>query len=204
MGETFLDKAYQARTAEEIRTLYDAWAASYEEELAENGYATPQRCAEALARFSQDLAAPVLDFGCGTGLSGLALARAGFRTIDGADISADMLKGAEEKRVYRELREIEPGTSPVPRRGDYAAIAAIGVIAAGAAPTRTFDVLMKGLGRGGLLVLSFNDHALEDPANEARVSEWIDCGSARLLFKDYGDHLPGIDLKSKVYVIEKN
>lgn len=203
MGETFLNKAYTARTVEEIRDLYDAWAASYEDELAQNGYATPLRCAEALARFTDDLRAPVLDFGCGTGLSGIALASAGFETIDGVDISGDMLKGAEQKRVYRDLRRIEPGKSPVSRRGDYAAIAAIGVIGAGAAPTRTFDQLMKALTSGGLLVLSFNDHALADPSNEARVSEWIDCGSARLLFREYGDHLPGINLKSNVYVIER-
>ncbi len=203
MGETFLDKAYDARTVEEMRDLYDAWAASYEHELAENGYVTPRRCAEALARFSDDLTAPVLDFGCGTGLSGVALAHAGFRTLDGVDISGDMLKRAEDKQFYRTLRQIEPGKRPIANRGDYAAVAAIGVIGSGAAPTTTFDQLMKGLARGGLMVLSFNDHALDDPANEARVSEWIDCGAARLLFKEHGDHLPGINLKSTVYVIER-
>ncbi len=25
----------------------------------------------------------------------------------------------------------------------------------------------------------------------------------KLLFKEYGDHLPGIDLKSSVYIVEK-
>ena len=95
---------------------------------------------------------------------------------DGVDISADMLAGAGDKRAYRTLRQIEPGQNPIAKPGDYSAIAAIGVIGAGAAPISAFDMLMNGLAAGGRLVLSFNDHALEDPVHEGRISEWTDCG----------------------------
>lgn len=203
MTEKFLDKAYGARDAASTRALYDDWAASYEAEVGEHGYATPGRCAEALAKYCDDLTKPILDFGCGTGLSGLALKLAGFTTIDGVDLSADMLAQANDKGVYRTLHHIEAGAPLTHVPGDYAAIAAIGVIGAGAAPISVFDTLMKSLAKGGFLVFSFNDHALEDKANEARVNEWIDCGAATLLFREHGPHLPGIDLKSNVYVIEK-
>lgn len=200
MTDRFLDKVYTARTADETRELYDDWSASYEAEVAENGYATPGRCAEALAQFMSNKSAPVLDFGCGTGLSGLALKLAGFTTIDGVDLSADMLAQAESKSVYRTLSQIA-ADSPID--GDYQAIAAIGVIGAGAAPISTFDLIMHALPKGGKFVLSFNDHALADPVHEARISEWCDCSAARLLFKEYGPHLPGLNMKSNVYVIEK-
>ena len=204
MTDTFLDKAYGARDAASTRKLYDDWAASYEAELGSNGYATPGRCAAALTQFSADKTAPILDFGCGTGLSGLALKLAGFDTIDGMDLSADMLAQAGDKGVYRGLHHIEAGQAFSHAPGDYAAIGAIGVIGAGAAPISVFDQLMEGLAPRGLLVFSFNDHALEDPANEGRVNEWLDCGAATLLFREHGDHIPGINLKSNVYVIEKN
>ena len=203
MEKSYLDKAYGDRDAAETRALYDGWASSYEEELGQHGYVTPTRCAEALAKHSADLEAPVLDFGCGTGLSGAALAKAGFITIDGVDLSADMLAQANGKGVYRVLRHIEAGEDVRHRPGDYAAIAAIGVIGAGAAPISAFDGIMKGLGSGGLFVFSFNDHALSDPAYEARVNEWVDSGSATLLHREHGDHIPGIDLKAVVYVLEK-
>lgn len=204
MTEKFLDRAYQARDAAATRTLYDDWSASYEAEVAEHGYATPGRCAEALKDFTADQTAPILDFGCGTGLSGLALKLAGFETIDGLDLSADMLEKAREKGVYRTLSQIDADTPLSHTPGDYAAIAAIGVIGAGAAPISVFHTLMNGLAPGNKLVFSFNDHALEDPANEAGMAEWLDCGAARLLFKEHGDHLPGIGLKSNVYVIERS
>jgi len=203
MTDAFLDKAYTARTAEETRQLYDDWAASYEAEIARNGYATPGRCAEALAAHMTDTALPILDFGCGTGLSGLALKLAGFETIDGVDLSADMIARAQGKNAYRKLSQIEPDAAVPGAQGAYAAIAAIGVIGAGAAPISTFDLILNSLGPGGKFVLSFNDHALEDPINEGRIAEWCDCGAARLLFKEYGDHLPGIGVKANVYVLEK-
>ncbi|WP_120505011.1 class I SAM-dependent DNA methyltransferase [Sulfitobacter mediterraneus] len=204
MSESFLDKAYGARDAEETRKLYDDWAASYEAELGENGYATPGRCAAALAKYIPDKTRPILDFGCGTGLSGLALRLTGFDPIDGVDVSSDMLAQARGKTVYRDLRQIRPGEALGHKPGEYAAIAAIGVIGAGAAPVSVFDSLMHGLAKGGLFVFSFNDHALEEPQYEARVMEWTDCGAARLLFAEHGDHIPGIGLKAKVYVLEKN
>jgi predicted TPR repeat methyltransferase len=204
MAQEFLDKVYDARDGTATRALYDAWSASYEEEVARHGYATPGRCAEALARFMPDRTLPILDFGCGTGLSGLALKLAGFPTIDGLDLSAEMLAKAERKRLYRSLAVIE-ADAPLPHLpGTYAAIAAIGVIGAGAAPISVLHRLMTGLGRGGRLVLSFNDHALQDPGFEAGLNEWLDCGAAQLLFKEYGPHLPGIGLKSNVYVLGKN
>ncbi len=203
MTEGFLNKVYDARDAKSTRKLYDDWSASYDAEVAENGYATPGRCAAALAAHSRDLEAPILDFGCGTGLSGLALALAGFSTIDGLDLSAEMLAIAREKGTYRALDLIEADT-PLPHQpGTYAAIAAIGVIGAGAAPISVFDILMDGLSAEGRLVLSFNDHALEDPIYEAKIQSYVDTGRARLLFQEYGDHLPGIGLNSNVYVLAK-
>ena len=203
MSKKFLDQVYGAKDADSTRQLYDDWSQTYEAEVGENGYATPPRCAQALAACLPDVTLPVLDFGCGTGLSGLAMRDAGFTTIDGLDLSADMLAVARDKGIYRDLHQIEADAALTHTPGDYAAIAAIGVIGAGAAPISVFDTLMRGLAPGGRIVLSFNDHALEDPDNEAKLDDYISTGRANLLFKEYGPHLPGIGLKSNVYVLEK-
>lgn len=203
MSEKFLGRVYDKATPEESRALYDAWAATYDAEIAENGYATPARVAEDLAAHVKDKSAPILDFGCGTGLSGLALQLQGFSTIDGMDPSGDMLAGAHDKKAYRTLTRIDP-TDPTPiKAGQYATIAAIGVIGTGAAPASTFDILLKALPKGGLLGVSLNDHALAAKVYEAAMCNWLDAGAARLLSKTYGPHLPGQNIKSNVYIIEK-
>ena len=203
MSKKYLDKTYELNSPQETRAHYQKWAASYEDEVAEHGYATPGRVAEALWDRFPHPQEPVLDYGCGTGLSGVALHKAGFRVIDGMDPTPRMLEGAEAKGVYRSLTPFEI-TDPSPvQTGAYRAITAIGVIGAGAAPPETFDMLMKALPKGGLLAFSFNDHTLQDPAYTVRLSEWLDIGAARLLFREHGPHLPGLDLKSDVYVVEK-
>ena len=201
MTETFLDKAYS--TGDDSRELYKNWSATYDEEVTGKGYVTPRRVAEALAQFCNDLSTPLLDYGCGTGLSGLAFRAAGFSTLHGIDVSAEMIEKAQEKEAYTTLRHFELENGPPVEAGAYSIIAAVGVIGSGAAPLSLFDNIMDLLAQNGLFSFSFNDHTLEDPSFEAKVTDYTSSGQARLLFKDYGDHLPGIGLKSNVYILKK-
>lgn len=202
MTRGFLDRVYSVSGADETRALYDDWSKSYEDEVARNGYATPGRCAQALADVLDDKEQPILDFGCGTGLSGLALKLHGFTRIDGVDLSADMLDEAKAKNIYATLTQIEADT-PLETASGYTAIAAVGVIGAGAAPLSVLAMLFDVLRTGGFLCFSFNDHTLENPDYDAHVQNWIASGAARQLVRDYGDHLPGLHLKSVVYVLQK-
>lgn len=202
MTRKFLDNVYD-HIGRGVVDFYDDWAATYEAEVAENGYVTPGRCARALARHLKQPDAPILDIGCGTGLSGLALRAEGFSTIDGIDLSAEMLEQARAKGIYRTLTQVE-AEAPLPvQPGDYQAIAAIGVIGPGAAPLTLFDTLAGLLARGGFMTFSYNDRALEDPAYEARLNDYVDLGALRLLHRDHGPHLPARNINSMVYVVEK-
>lgn len=203
MAEKHLDRVYGLDSPEETREFYENWAGSYDADLAENGYATPRRCAEALKARVPDLRAPLLDFGCGTGLSGEAFHDVGFRAIDGLDPSEAMLEEARAKGVYRELSTLELDENQPLEPESYDMIAAVGVIGAGAAPLSTFSLLMKALRRGGHLVVSFNDHTLNQTNAKATLNEWLDLGAARLLFREHGPHLPKEGLNSTVYVLEK-
>ncbi|MFW8592979.1 class I SAM-dependent DNA methyltransferase [Cribrihabitans neustonicus] len=203
MGDKFLDRIFGAKDPGTIRELYESWASSYEDEIGESGYATPARIAAALWKYLPDPEAPVLDYGCGTGLAGLALRAAGYRVIDGLDPSPKMLDRARDKGIYRKLDLLDLNDKAPVKPGSYRAIVGCGVLGTGAAPPATFDVIMHALGRKGLFAFSYNDHALEDRAYTGKLNDWLDCSAARLLFRAHGDHLPGINLKSTVYVIEK-
>ena len=78
----------------EILEIYADWAESYNDALAKYGYGTPSGIAAALAK-SVSLKSRILDFGCGTGLSGLALRKVGFTKLDGLDISPSMLSKSQ-------------------------------------------------------------------------------------------------------------
>jgi predicted TPR repeat methyltransferase len=196
----FLSKVYGAKSPEEVRRLYADWAASYDDEIAEAGYATPARVAAALRAAGAEPTRPVLDFGCGTGISGAALRAAGFEVCDGVDLTPEMLALAEAKGLYRRLTVIGPDEAPP---AGYATIAAIGVVGPGAAPLAVLDRLVAALPEGGLLGFSFNDHALSEPAYAGALPALERAGRVRVISEERGDHLPGIDVKSTVYVLEK-
>ena len=202
-GRRFLDQAYGLPDRQATAAFYGDWAASYDAEITANGYATPGRCAAALAAHAADRSAPVLDIGCGTGLSGLALAAAGFQTIDGTDLSDEMLAGAGRRGVYRRLARGDLA-DPLPvGPGAYANAAAVGVVSPGHAPPETLDAVLAILPPGGCLAFSLNDHALAEPSFPGRIERLVARGAAELVFRQHGPHLPGIGLEATVYVLRK-
>ncbi|MDG4650345.1 methyltransferase domain-containing protein [Roseibacterium sp. SDUM158017] len=198
MTGTYLDGVYDLDGEDDVRAYYDAWAGTYDAELAQSGYATPSRCAEALAATGLAPEARLLDMGCGTGLSGAAFADAGFTTIDGCDLSQGMLTVARERGVYRGLHLPEDLPPHL-----YDAVAAVGVIGAGAGPPDLLDTCLAHLRPGGLMVFSFNDHTLGLPEFPARLAAVTEAGTARIRSSEDGPHLPSLDINSTVYVLEK-
>lgn len=199
----YLDSAYAVEDAESTRNLYKDWAATYDDEVRANGYVTPTRCARALADLAGDKRAPLLDLGCGTGLSGEAFKAAGFETVDGTDFSQEMLACARAKGVYRNLI---PGDlhNPLPASpGDYAHIAAVGVFSPSHAPAEMIDQVMALLPPAGCFVFSLNDHALRDPSYEERIGALTEAATADVAFREYGDHLPARGIQAVVCVLRK-
>ena len=136
---------WKPRSLEDTQTLYANWAENYDADVTDWGYATPTRVALALRMAGANADKPVLDFGCGTGLSGQALKSVGFDLIDGTDISPDMLKQAEARGTYRQVWLGEPGSMGHIGPGDYAAIVATGVVSLGAAPPETLAMVIGAL-----------------------------------------------------------
>ncbi|NIM73363.1 MAG: methyltransferase domain-containing protein [Gammaproteobacteria bacterium] len=200
----FLDRAYGLEDAESTKGFYKEWAATYEAETRANGYITPTRCAVALSHLVTDKSTPLLDLGCGTGLSGEAFRDVGFTTIDGSDFSREMLAYAKTKQgVYRELI-LGDLNDPLPGApGEYANIAAVGVFSPGHAPPEMIDEVMSKLPAGGCFVFSLNDHALEIPGYEQHIDGLVGAREAELAFREYGDHLPKREIKAMVVVLRK-
>jgi predicted TPR repeat methyltransferase len=203
-SKTLLNAAYNIENKDDAKRLYDDWAAGYADEMAANGYAAPARTADALAKYAADKAAPVLDLGCGAGLSGAALGDAGFSTVDGADFAPRMLKAAAERGVYRDL-VLTDLSDPLPGAPDqYANMCAVGVFSPGHAPASLIAKVMNALPRGGCFAFTLNEHAMKDAEYGCWMRELLDTGYASLLFKELGPHVPGIGLQAEVWVIRRS
>ena len=202
MAKSYLNDVYDGGT-NDSRELYASWASTYDNEVQKNGYVTPERVAKALKDSVTNQSEVILDYGCGTGLSGFALQAVGFTNIDGLDVSQEMVSLAEKKSIYKKLTVFDPSTKIPVHADQYKIITAIGVIGAGAAPLEVFDNLFSLLPPSGLFAFSFNDHTLSDPNYEEKVNQCLSSGQAVILHKSYGNHLPKANLKSNIYILKK-
>ena len=195
-------KLWTERSVEDTIGVYKDWAATYDTDVTTGGYHTPARIAEALKTHLTDATGPILDFGCGTGISGAALKQAGLGPLHGTDITREMIDIAATKGVYDKLWLGVPGEVPA-GPGTYRAIVAAGVVSLGAAPPETLDLLVQSLEPGGLIALSFNDPTLKDGRYDRALSALVDGSRLKVLYREHGPHLDDMDMGSDVIVLKR-
>ena len=149
------------------------------------------------------LASPVVDLGCGTGLSGEALRAAGFTLIDGYDFSDGMLALAREKNCYREVISADLSRdNAVPDRG-YRHAALVGVLHHSHAPPEAISSALGLLPRGGCVVFTLNDETLRFPEYTGYIDDLVTSGAVEIESMAYGPHLPARGVGARVYVLRK-
>ncbi len=170
-----LDRLYGADTLDELRGEYERIASAYDDELIDGmGYRSPAAVA-GVARRLLPADAKILDVGAGTGLLGVALADAGFASLDGLDLSPAMLAEAEQKGIYGELREGRLGDELDYESGVFDGVVAAGVLTAGHAPAACLDELVRITRPGGHVIFTLrSDQRL--PGYDEKMAELSDAG----------------------------
>ncbi|MGH1488094.1 MAG: class I SAM-dependent DNA methyltransferase [Acidimicrobiales bacterium] len=157
--------------AEKLRRYYDTWAPTFDADVGADQYDLPDQMALLLAQVvGQDRGEPIegltidpgppepeiLDVGCGTGLVGARFAEAGYRTIDGIDLSPAMTELAAARGCYRELRSgVDINEPPAEDLIDrYDIVVAGGVFTLGHVPPSALRAVAKMTRPGGLAVIS--------------------------------------------------
>ncbi|MBO6637086.1 MAG: class I SAM-dependent methyltransferase [Roseitalea sp.] len=200
--ERFLDKAYTVRTDEETKALYDRWAEVYDDELGENEYRQPARSAKALAdRLAPAPGVSVLDVGCGSGLSGIALHDAGFDTVDGCDFSTGMLKKAEQAGIYRRLFEADLNRPPIDAPdGAYDAATCVGVFTTAHVKPDAVDEIVRVIRPGGYLVIGLNDNFYRAGVLTGKLDALEAAGLLAERHDEHGEHIVGTGLTGWVII----
>lgn len=149
-----LGAVYAAKAPLEVAAVYDAWAQSYDLEMARAGYRHPSVGLALLARHAPRGTGPVLDAGCGTGLLGDWLGILGFAPVEGLDISEGMLAVAHRKGCYGALHCLALG-QPLPfADGQFAAVISTGVFTTGHVGSEALPELVRITAPGGPIVLT--------------------------------------------------
>jgi predicted TPR repeat methyltransferase len=205
----YLDDIYKLTTetpGDAVQDTYDKWAETYDTELIdENGYAMPDRVAEMMTREAGHLKREaILDVGCGTGLSGVALKANGFQIIDGCDFSEGMRAVAAKRGVYRELFHADLNTPPTKVvDGAYAAATAVGVFAHGHLKGIALDEIVRCVRPGGPICVTTNDKYWAEGVLRDAMDRLEAAGVIRVRVRDHGTHIAGRGVDGWVFLLEK-
>jgi SAM-dependent methyltransferase len=147
-----LRRAYDLRNQGETDALYSEWAASYDRTMLDGlGYTAPTLLVDQFAAVVTWRDRPIVDLGCGTGLVGAGLARHGFTTVDGLDVSQPMMAQAATLGVYRSLFEADLTQPLGASDGKWSAAICNGTFTSGHVGAGCLDEIVRTVADGGWL-----------------------------------------------------
>jgi ubiquinone/menaquinone biosynthesis C-methylase UbiE len=175
-----LERAYALDSDEKSRALYRDWAETYDDTMLQGlQYLSPQTVARLLADHLADRQAEVLDIGCGTGLLGQGLAGHGFTTIDGLDVSPEMVQVAQRRGVYRNFIVADLNQPLAIADARYGGMSCCCTFTHGHVGAGCLDELFRVLRPGAPFAFTEKLEVLESLGFRARLAELVQLGRIR-------------------------
>ncbi|KAJ5649286.1 uncharacterized protein N7484_003009 [Penicillium longicatenatum] len=159
----YLQQARDSPNSKECMSIYDKWAATYNDEVGDEAqsYVAPVLVAQAAMKYAKangPANSIILDAGCGTGLVGQALSIARPKAIDGIDLSVPMLDIARDTGVYRNLDQADM-TQPIAKPDEtYDTVVCVGTFTLGhVGPDPALRELVRVTKTNGIVVATILD-----------------------------------------------
>ena len=206
-NSSYLIQARASPSVQDCMTIYDKWAATYDNELADENqnYVAPILVAQAALESSKNLTKGViLDAGCGTGLVGQALAMTGAKAIDGLDLSSAMLTVAERTSTYRSLAQADL-TKRVPKADEtYDMVTCVGTFTLGhVGPDPALREFVRVTRRKGLVFATVLEEIWVSGGFKAEVDRLKAENLVAVVSDELIDYVKGHGDKAVLIVLEK-
>lgn len=205
----YLGQARASPSVKDCMTIYDEWAATYNDEVGNEAqnYVAPILVAQAAIKFkpSNSLAnSVILDAGCGTGLVGQALAMTGAKAIDGLDLSPAMLAVAKQTGIYRNLAQADL-TRPIERADETCDIVVcVGTFTLGhVGPDPALREFVRVTRRNGIVVATILEEIWVSGGFKAEVERLKAERLVTVVAEELIDYVKGHGDKAVLVILEK-
>lgn len=195
-----LKDVYGHKSVDDQRQIYKNWAETYDEEtLGEFGWMGFKPAAQEFTKRVLNKNAKILDAGCGTGLSGVALREQGFTEIHGGDLSPEMLAQAKKTGVYASLSELDL-TSSISFQEPFDAIFSCGVFGFGPPDPEHLHHLIDILKPEGYAIITVNGKGWTETNWPKKLNNVVRHHGFNLLEKLDIEYLENEDINGKLLI----
>lgn len=204
-GSAGIERVYNIKSVEDCRDAYDEWAEQFDGDIALQDYVAPMHVARALVDAGANLQGEILDAGCGTGLSGVALVNAGAKTMDGLDLSEGMLKVAAKTGIYRSLKPADLSKCiPFARNESYDIVACVGTLTHGhVKPVPALKEFVRVVKRGGYIAATILDDIWESDGYKAEVESLEEQKLVEVVSSASKDYRKAANVSALILVLKK-
>ncbi|KAJ5698771.1 hypothetical protein N7462_000776 [Penicillium macrosclerotiorum] len=205
----YLGQARNSPSVAECMSIYDKWAATYNDEVGDEAqnYVAPVLVAQAAIKFKSPKSpadSVILDAGCGTGLVGQALAISGAKAIDGIDLSQPMLDVARETGVYRQLAQADLTTQINTKDETYDTVVCVGTFTLGhVGPNPALREFVRVLKNNGIIVATILEEIWVPGGFKAEVEKLQAEGLVKVAAMELIDYVKGHGDKAMLVILEK-
>lgn len=207
-SELYLAQARASLNVQDCRTIYDKWAATYNDEVGDEAqnYVAPVLVAQAALKSSNISAKSViLDAGCGTGLVGQALAMAGAKRIDGLDLSLAMLTVADQTGAYRSLAQADLTRRIEKADETYDIVTCVGTFTLGhVGPDPALREFVRVTRKKGIVVATILEEIWVSGGFKGEVESLKAENLVTVVSKELIDYVKGHGDKAVMVLLEKN
>ncbi|KAF2724515.1 S-adenosyl-L-methionine-dependent methyltransferase [Polychaeton citri CBS 116435] len=204
---TLLARARASLSSDDCMAIYDEWATSYNEDVAQaaHDYVAPALVAQIVFKSSsKPTESWVLDAGCGTGLVGQALALGGVKTIDGLDLSPAMLKVAKETGVYQNLTKADLTRRIEKPDETYDIVTCVGTFTHGhVGPSPALREFIRITKYHGLVIVTVIEDIWVSGGFKAEVEKMASESLVQVIAEELIDYVKGRHDKAMMIVLER-
>ena len=190
--DKFLSGAYGLTDLASAMAFYSEWAGEYDDRMeVVLGYVAPRLMADLFAKHVQGTSGAILDIGCGTGLTSHYLTQHGFGTVDGVDLSPEMLEKATTRGIYRTLVKADITLPIALETASYDGIISSGTFTLGHVGSEPIPELVRLLKSGGVLGCSIHKDIWADKGFDQKFAALEDEGVLETVERQPGEFFTG-------------
>ena len=162
---------YPAVTPDEIAKQYRSLAYGYDRNMDDIGFQTPSQLSLILSLMAiEGSDAPILDVGCGSGITGQVFRDHGFTNIHGCDLLTEMLWIAMQKDLFKTLTKCDMHELKSHLPGGFDIVSCLAVLDHSDRPVEVIRQLIDITRPGGMIIFSERD----DLAHKYRLHQELD------------------------------